>query len=173
MHEMQQKQSSMQVLVVEDDADTSALLLTLLKRHNYEGIPVDTGEAAIRLMDSLENAPSLILLDWMMPGLSGIEVLKRLRKRKNFLYIIMVSAMSRDKIKEAIKAGCNDYIEKPFDPEELLSRLRIGATLVELNVNLARRLQQVGMDMEEIKDSIRGEEELGYPSFTDGGMPLG
>lgn len=148
----------MQVLIVDDEDDLRYMTRMLLERNGFEVLEAANGKDAIALAMA-ENAPRLILLDWMMPDQSGLDVCRVLRQQpERFRYIILVTAVSADKktLAEAINAGFNDYVEKPYSPDELLERVRVGATLVELYGGLAQRLQEVGADIEEIKRSIRG-----------------
>jgi DNA-binding response OmpR family regulator len=146
----------MQVLVVDDDDDLRTMLRTLLVRNGYEVIEASNGEDAINLATGL-NAPRLILLDWMMPGLDGLAVCKVLRHTPApFRYIILLTAVTGDKknVAKAVEAGFNDYVEKPYFPEELLERVKVGETLVNLYGGLVQRLQGIGADMEQIRLSI-------------------
>lgn len=146
----------MKVLVVDDEDDLRKLTRMVLERSGYEVVEANNGTTAIEIAKG-ENPPRLILLDWMMPGISGLEVCRVLRQSPApFRYIILVTAKSSDKknLAEAIQAGFNDYIQKPYSPDELLERVKVGATLVELYGGLVQRLQDVGADIEEIRKSI-------------------
>ena len=116
------------ILVVEDNRDTSILLRDLLVAEGYEVESVPTGEAALV---ALERTPALVLLDLMLPGLSGWEVARRLRHdpRTSGVPIIAVSALARSQEREsALHAGCDAYVAKPFTPDELA---RLMATTLE------------------------------------------
>ena len=113
------------ILCVDDDPRNLKLLDALLVPAGYEVLPAENGEKALKIVQA-EN-PDLVLLDIMMPGLSGYDVLKRLREDKKIrdIPVVMVTALVdvRDRIK-ALEAGCDDFISKPFDKTELLSRVR-------------------------------------------------
>lgn len=146
----------MKVLIVDDEEDLRQLTRMVLERSGYEVVEASSGKEAIEIATG-ENAPRLILLDWMMPEMSGLEVCKVLRQPPApFRYIILVTAISASEksVGQAIQAGFNDYIEKPYSPETLLERVNVGRTLVELYGGLVQRLQAVGADIEEIRKAI-------------------
>lgn len=112
------------VLVVEDDDAIVTLLQYTLEKQGYEVRITDDGEEAIWMVE--ERKPDLVLLDWMLPGLTGIEVCNRLRRNEQTskIPIIMISARGEegDKI-EGLDRGADDYLVKPFSPKELVSRI--------------------------------------------------
>lgn len=109
------------LLVVEDDEDINRLLCKLLRKQGYEVEPAYSGSEA-RLLLSMKTY-DLILLDLMLPGMSGEDLIKEIRGR-SFVPIIVISARTdvKDKV-EMIKSGADDYITKPFDKEEVLARV--------------------------------------------------
>ena len=111
------------VLVVEDDLPIQNLITTTLRAHEYHFLTANTGEEAI--METASHNPEIVLLDLGLPDLDGVEVIKRIRTWSN-LPIIVISARSEetDKI-DALDAGADDYLTKPFSVEELLARLRV------------------------------------------------
>lgn len=109
------------ILVVEDEKDVRDLMILHLKREGYEVTAVETGE---RVLETLENSPpfSLIILDWMLPGLSGLEICKRI---KGLLPILMVTARADTAdIVLGLEMGADDYICKPFEIPVFLARIR-------------------------------------------------
>lgn len=112
-----------QILVVEDDAPVRNLITTTLKAHEYKYIVAPNGESAI--MEASSHNPDIVLLDLGLPDIDGVEVIKRIRTWSN-MPIIVISARSEDSDKiEALDAGADDYLTKPFSVEELLARLRV------------------------------------------------
>lgn len=110
------------ILVVEDDAPVRNLIMTTLKTHDYRYLTATTGETAI--METSCHNPDIILLDLGLPDMDGVEVIRRIRTWSN-LPIIVISARSEDMDKiEALDAGADDYLTKPFSVEELLARIR-------------------------------------------------
>lgn len=117
------------ILVVEDDRPIRNLIVTTLKTHDYKYLTAENGASAI--METSSHNPDIVLLDLGLPDMEGVEVIKKIRTWSN-LPIIVVSARSEDTDKiEALDAGADDYITKPFSVEELLARLRV--TIRRLN----------------------------------------
>lgn len=111
------------ILVVEDDKSVKNLITTTLKAHDYRFLSACNGEMAI--LDASSHNPDIILLDLGLPDLDGVEVIRRIRSWSN-VPIIVISARSEDTDKiEALDAGADDYLTKPFSVEELLARLRV------------------------------------------------
>ena len=110
------------ILVVEDDAPVRNLITTTLKAHNYTFTDVRSGRDAI---DAAVQNPDILLLDLGLPDMDGVDVIRRVRSWSN-VPIIVISARSEDSDKiEALDAGADDYLTKPFSVDELLARLRV------------------------------------------------
>ena len=111
------------ILIVEDDAPIRNLITTTLKAHEYKFLTAQNGENAI--MQASSHNPDIVLLDLGLPDIDGIEVIKRIRTWSE-TPIIVISARSEDNDKiEALDAGADDYLTKPFSVEELLARIRV------------------------------------------------
>ena len=111
------------ILVVEDDKPVQNLMITTLKAHDYRYLTAMNGETAI--LEASSHNPDIILLDLGLPDMDGVEVIKKIRTWSN-MPIIVISARSEDMDKvEALDAGADDYLTKPFSVEELLARLRV------------------------------------------------
>ena len=111
------------ILVVEDDAPVRNLITTTLKAHEYRFLAAATGEGAV--MEAASHNPDIILLDLGLPDVDGVEVIRRIRSWSN-VPIIVISARSEDADKiDALDAGADDYLTKPFSVEELLARRRV------------------------------------------------
>jgi two-component system, OmpR family, phosphate regulon response regulator PhoB len=117
--------SKPRVLVVEDESDLALLLAYNLEAEGYVVERVERGdEAELRLA---EDAPDLVILDWMLPGVSGIEICRRLRARENTrtLPVIMVTARGEEAARvRGLSVGADDYVVKPFSVPELMARVR-------------------------------------------------
>ena len=111
------------ILVVEDDAPVRNLITTTLKAHDYKYMMASNGSAAI--LEASSHNPDVVFLDLGLPDMDGVEVIKRIRSWSD-MPIIVISARSEDSDKiEALDAGADDYLTKPFSVEELLARLRV------------------------------------------------
>jgi len=138
----------MKILLAEDDAVTRKLLESTLSRLRLDVIAVADGNAAWNALETLKgaDAPELALLDWMMPGLEGIQILRRLRTTPGFelLYVILLTSRTdKEDVAYGLAAGANDYIAKPFDPSELEARVRVGERMVKLQRSLAARVAEL------------------------------
>jgi len=131
--ERKRNRVSAQILVVDDEPDISALVAYHLARESYRVRTVADGDEALAAIES--QAPDLIILDLMLPGISGLEVLRELRSRAECAAIPVLLLTARCEEQERIEGlalGADDYVAKPFSPQELV--LRVGAIL--------RRVQQ-------------------------------
>ena len=121
------------ILVVEDDAPVRNLITTTLKAHDYKFITAQNGNNAI--MEASSHNPGIVLLDLGLPDMDGVEVIERIRTWSD-MPIIVISARSEDKDKiDALDAGADDYLTKPFSVEELLARLRVTQRRLASNRN--------------------------------------
>jgi sigma-B regulation protein RsbU (phosphoserine phosphatase) len=141
------------ILIAEDERVSRRLLELTLTHWGHEVIVTEHGEEAWAVLQR-EDAPSLAILDWMMPGMDGLEICRRVRERKDssLTYILLLTAKSsKANIVEGLIAGANDYVTKPFDRDELRARVRVGETVVDLQQKLAGRV----MELEEALGQVR------------------
>lgn len=111
------------ILVVEDDNSIKNLISTTLKAHNYNHLIAQNGEMAI--LETSSHNPDIILLDLGLPDIDGVDIIRKIRSWSN-VAIIVLSARSEDSDKiEALDAGADDYLTKPFSVDELLARIRV------------------------------------------------
>ena len=131
----------MKILIAEDNETSRRILEAVLVKWDYEVVSAcDGNEAWEKLQDN--DAPKLIILDWMMPGKNGIELCRKLRSRDNVepMYIILLTARDdKNDIVEGLSAGADDYISKPFNTDELRARIDVGRRMVELQDSLIER----------------------------------
>lgn len=128
----------MKALVADDDPVSLLWLETLLTNWGYQVIALNNGLKAYAAL-AQGDQPQLAILDWMMPGLDGFEICRRIKQdsRLHYHYLIMLTGKSStDDIVAALQAGADDFVAKPFKPEELQVRLRAGARVVELQQEL-------------------------------------
>ena len=131
-------QSPMKVLAAEDNPVLQSMLRGLLAKWGYEAIIARDGNEAWTALQA-EGGPRLAVLDWMMPGLDGVEVCRRVRaqNRESYVYLILLTGRtdSRDLV-EGMEAGADDYLTKPFEAHELRVRVRAGRRVLDLQQEL-------------------------------------
>jgi two-component system cell cycle response regulator len=130
--------SLMKVLIADDSIVSRHLLAAALRKADYEVISACDGAEAWALLEE-DDAPKLVILDWMMPGLTGLEVCQRIRQqaRESYTYILVLTSRNgREDLIAGMDAGADDYITKPFDQQELQVRLRAGQRILKLHAQL-------------------------------------
>jgi len=146
----------MKVLIADDSTISRRLLEAALLKWDYEVVVASNGTEAWEHLKE-KNAPRLAILDWMMPGLSGPEVCRRVREQANdhYTYILLVTSRShKQDLIEGMEAGADDYITKPFDQNELKVRMGPGRRIVELQDALLEA--QSALRDQATKDSLTG-----------------
>ncbi len=133
----------MRVLVADDDSISRMVLRNLLVKWGYEPVEAIDGLQAWEIMQA-EDSPRLALVDWMMPGLDGPELCRRLRQsaQNDYHYIIMLTSRdSKEDLVDGMNAGADEYITKPYLTQELEVRLRVGKRIVSLQQSLQEALE--------------------------------
>ena len=128
----------MRILIAEDDPATRRILTSRLSKWGYELVVTGDGKKAWEVLQA-EDGPRLAILDWMMPGLDGAELCRRVRASADrpYVYIILLTALQREEdIVRGMEAGADDYVSKPFHPDELRVRLRAGKRILDLETEL-------------------------------------
>ncbi|MFC4556758.1 response regulator transcription factor [Virgibacillus kekensis] len=151
--------SNPHILIVEDDQKISRVLQLELEYENYKTETANDGKRALKLME--EKEWDLILLDIMIPELSGLEVLRRIRKTDQMTPIILVTARDQvfDKV-SGLDSGANDYITKPFQIEELLARIRVHLRVPKLTKEVQNILSVGDLTVDLDGHEVRREERL-------------
>lgn len=128
----------MKILLVEDSYIERHKVGSHLTDWGFEHVCVSSGMDAVKLLEG-PNPPDLALLDWVLPGMDGIDVLRRIRKpnQSSYIYTVMLTAKNQKKDRQtAMDAGADDYLTKPIDATELRSRIMVGKRILELQQSL-------------------------------------
>ncbi len=147
------------VLVVDDMPDNVKLLALDLEDAGYEVLTATNGNEALRIMR--DEGPPIVLTDWMMPEMDGIELCKRMRTLEGigFVYVIMITAHTdQDRLVEAFEAGVDDYLSKPIQEAELKARLGAGVRIIRLEEDLEaerRSLHKANAQMAVLNDQLQ------------------
>jgi phosphoserine phosphatase RsbU/P len=143
----------MHALVADDDRGTVAIVASTLKRVGIEvSVAYDGAEAWQRLAG--EPAPSLAILDWMMPNVDGLELCRRLRQDETRAHVYVILLTSRDgraDLVAGLDGGADDYLVKPFDLEELRARVQVGIRMATLQERLAERVVELQAALSKVK----------------------
>jgi diguanylate cyclase (GGDEF)-like protein len=156
----------MKILIAEDDPVSSRVLATTLTKWGHDVVTTSNGIDAWAALQQ-DDAPRLAILDWMMPGLEGPEVCRRVRRniRTASIYVILLTALQqKEQMVEGLEAGADDYLTKPFNRNELRVRLQAGARIVGLQGSLAQRVLELEAAIVERK---RAEDALRNLTLTD------
>jgi DNA-binding response OmpR family regulator len=144
--------AQMRIVVAEDDLVSRTLMSSLMEKWGFKAVITQDGHEAMAAVRA-EYGPTLALLDWMMPGIDGLEVCRRVRERKKMVYVIMLTSRgAKENIVEGLHAGADDYLIKPFDKNELLARMQVGLRILELHSALAARVKELEKAAGEIDD---------------------
>lgn len=143
----------MRVLIVEDDQVTRRIISEMLKRWGYEVLVAKDGMEAWELLRQ-KDAPRLVIMDWMMPVLDGLEVCRRVRTERegDYIYIILLTAKNRkEDVIDGFDAGADDYFTKPFNMNELRARVQVGERMLKLQSDLAEHVAQLQEALDNVK----------------------
>jgi len=143
----------MKILIAEDDLTSRRILEAILAKWNYEVIATSDGLEAWQALQT-ENAPPIAIIDWMMPGMDGVDFCRKIRQTQTLTstYIILLTSKAQQEdVVAGLEAGANDYIRKPFEREELRARIRVGERVVELQTALADRVKMLEEAIVKIK----------------------
>ena len=144
------------VLIAEDDPIFRRVLETRFKRWDYGVTAVENGLDAWEVLQK-EDAPRLAILDWMMPGMDGIELCRKIRSRGQgpYQYVLLLTAKDdKQDVITGLEAGADDYLTKPFDMDELRARVRTGKRILDLQAALIKA--QVDLQSAAAHDALTG-----------------
>ena len=143
----------MKILVAEDQSVSRHILAANLRKWGYDVTAVEDGTQAWEALQA-EDAPQLVILDWLMPGMDGIEICRQIRRspqtRPNYLILLTARRGQEDKIR-GLQSGADDYITKPFNREELRARVQVGIRVLELQGALAQRVRELEEALSRVK----------------------
>ncbi len=148
------------ILIVEDDKNLQLTLKGFLEENNYEVINTMWGTMGIEQVK--KGIPDLVLLDIMLPGINGMEVLERMKEIDSDLPIIMITGYgSAESAVRAIELGAYDYIYKPFEAEKLLEKIdkALISSKHKKKTALIRHLKRMSIDFKEYSNKLMGKEE--------------
>jgi DNA-binding response OmpR family regulator len=135
----------MRVLIADDDATSRHLIQAALGGWGFDVLVVADGCEALRILQE-SRGPEIAMLDWVMPGIDGLDVCRRIRAAmpNATTYIILVTVRGGiENVLQGLEAGADDYITKPFDPRELRARLHVGVRIVRLQRALMERFREL------------------------------
>lgn len=131
--------AGLKVLVADDDAASRAVLRAALRKLGHECVEAASGNEAWETYR--REAPALVLADWMMPGLDGLELCRMIRAepRARYPYLILVTVLGgKGSYLRGMAAGADDFVSKPFDAEEMAARLRVGERIIGLQREISQ-----------------------------------
>src|SRR3954469_5186171 len=130
----------MQIVIADDDRIAATVLAQTLRQWEFDVTVAADGGEALRHLQQSAAMPTLAILDWMMPQLEGAEVCRRVRLEMplaNMYLMLLPSFESKDRLVAGLEAGADDYLIKPFDPEELRARINVGVRVLSLQERLS------------------------------------
>ncbi len=143
----------MKILLADDDAIIRQVLLNLLGKWGYDAVPTSNGAEAWEMVQN-DDSLRIALLDWFMPEINGMELTRRIREANiTPFYIILITARgAKESLIEALDAGADDFVSKPFDREILQARLKVAIRTVELQSYLIRRIADAESSVGNLKE---------------------
>ena len=138
------------IIIAEDDPVSRRLVTAVIEAGGFRTIVTNDGTEAMTALRA-QDRPCIAVIDWMMPGIDGAEICRRLREGGRRVYIIMVSARgTKTDTIEGIDYGADDYLVKPFDPNELLARVRAGVRIMKTQEALVQRVRALESTVAEV-----------------------
>jgi CheY-like chemotaxis protein len=141
------------ILVAEDDPVTLHLLRRVLSRRGFEVVAASDGEQAWAILAG-PDSPRMAVLDWVMPGLDGIEICSRVRRTPSTVppYLLLCTALgNKADLIAGLQAGANDYVTKPFDADELFARLQVGMRVLDLQERMVAQVRRAEEALARVK----------------------
>jgi len=142
----------MRILIAEDDLTSRTILAGVLTKNGHEVVSTENGTQALSALTE-KDAPRLAILDWMIPEIEGIEVVRRIRADTSLsqpYIIILTSKSEKTDIVSGLDAGADDYLVKPFDPPELIARVAVGQRLVDMQDQLTVQVHKLQQALDDV-----------------------
>ncbi|HTY63246.1 MAG TPA: response regulator [Acidobacteriota bacterium] len=143
----------MRMLIAEDDLVSRRMLEIVLRNWGYDAISASRGDEAYAVLQNPDR-PGIAILDWIMPGMSGVDICRKLRDEKspNPVYIILLTALGdKSSVVTGLQSGADDYVTKPFDADELKARIRVGERVIDLRDRLATQVRELESALAHVK----------------------
>ena len=143
----------MRILIADDDAVSLLALQAVLKKRGHSVVAAEDGAVAWQHLQA-EDPPALAIFDWMMPGLDGLELCRRIRaepRLKSLYVLLLTSRDGQGHVVEGLEAGANDYVRKPFNRAELEARVQVGIQVMLLQQELRQRVLELEEALANVK----------------------
>lgn len=137
----------MKILIVDDDRTSRMMLRAILEKWQFEVVEADNGYAAWSIL-SEEDYPRLLIIDWMMPGMTGLELCRKIsheHNRQQFYVLMLTARGERQDLIEGLNAGADDFTSKPWNNEELHARINVGCRMLQLQEQAAQEQKLQGV----------------------------
>ncbi len=137
----------MKILIVDDDKTSRMMLRAILEKWQFEVVEADNGYAAWNIL-SEEDYPRLLIIDWMMPGMTGLELCRKIsceHNRQQFYVLMLTARGERQDLIEGLNAGADDFSSKPWNNEELHARINVGCRMLQLQEQAAQEQKLQGV----------------------------
>ena len=153
-------QKTVTIVIAEDDPVSREFISTIVRKWGFHTVMTQDGYEAMAAIRA-EPGPVVAILDWMMPGMDGLQVCRRLRANGKSVHIILLTARgAKESLVEGLESGADDYLVKPFDKNELLARIQVGIRILDLQEALVNRVR----DLEEsLLETNKLRSELAVP----------
>ena len=146
------QQGNIPILVADDEPGPRLAITSALDTWGFKSMVYSSGPTALEALRSISGA-ALVLLDWTMPELDGLEICRRIRNAQKPIYVILITARGGSaNLLEGLKAGADEYLVKPFDLDELRARIQVGLRVLSLQSALTYRVKELEAALRENRD---------------------
>ena len=143
--------STIAIVIAEDDPVSRELLSTMVSKWGFRCVVTRDGHEAMAAIRA-EPGPVLAILDWMMPGMDGLEICQRVRQMGKPAHLILLTARgAKENLVQGLESGADDYLVKPFDKSELLARIHAGLRVIHLQDALSQRVRELEAALLEVE----------------------